>query len=353
MTAGKRTAGYLREGCAVEKKERMPELDYVRALAMLGVVAIHVTGAFVYQDSAHTLGGMNLAFFLNQIVRFAVPAFMVLSGLALGFGEVRSCGRFWKTRFVKLLPPYLVWSLLYWGFYHRFQSWEGVGGALLWGTSSAHLYFIIITLQFYLFYPLLRRLTDRWPLQTLLAAVAVSLVCQQYIFYAGTGFLPGGLPLWELLPTWVGYFVLGMALHRWNLSKLCRWCGRSLPFLAVLSALSAAVYAYESRLTGSLDSLKWQLFFYTPLIVLLCLGLGNRWKGRERLDRAVSFLAKRSQTIFFCHVLLLECLRKVGVFNGGRKAMLLTFLALLPLSILCAWAIDGLLGAGRRALKRG
>lgn len=334
----------------MDKKNRMPELDYVRVLAMIGVVVIHVTGAFVYQDSAHTLGGMNLAFLLNQVVRFAVPIFMVLSGLSLGFGEVRSCGQFWKARFIKLLPPYLVWSLLYWGFYHRFQSWEGVGSALLWGTSSAHLYFIAITLQFYLFYPLLRRLTDRWPLQTLLAAVAVSLACQQYVFYAGTGFLPGGLPLWELLPTWAAYFVLGMALHQWGLPKLCRWCGKNLPFLAVLSALSALVYAYESRLTGSLDSLKWQLFFYTPLILLLSLGLGARLKGREEVDRAVSFLAKRSQTVFFCHVLLLECLRKVSLFNGGMKAMLLTFVVLLPLSILAAWVIDGALGGVKRAL---
>ena len=92
----------------MERKNRMPELDYVRVLAMLGVVTIHVTGAFVYQDSAHTLAGMNLAFLLNQIVRFAVPMFMILSGLSLGFGERRSPGIFWKTRFFKLLPPYLV-----------------------------------------------------------------------------------------------------------------------------------------------------------------------------------------------------------------------------------------------------
>ena len=335
-------------GSAMEKKNRMPELDYVRVLAMLGVVTIHVTGAFVYQDSAHTLAGMNLAFLLNQIVRFAVPMFMVLSGASLGFGEKKSCGRFWKARFFKLLPPYLIWSLLHWGFYHRLQSWEGLGSALLWGTASAHLYFIIITLQFYLLYPVLRTLTDRWPLQTLLGTLGLSLVCQQYIFYAGTGFLPGGLPLWELLPTWVGYFVFGMVLHTWDLPRLCRWCGRSLPFLAPLTVLAAVLYAYESKLTGSLDSIKWQLFFYVPLLLLLFLGLGSRLKGREGADRAVSFLAQRSQTIFFCHVLLLECLRKLPVFNGGTRAMLLTFLVLLPASTLVAWGIDSVTAAVKK-----
>lgn len=332
----------------MERKNRMPELDYVRVLAMLGVVTIHVTGAFVYQDSAHTLAGMNLAFLLNQIVRFAVPMFMILSGLSLGFGERRSPGIFWKTRFFKLLPPYLVWSLLYWCFYHRFAHWEGVGSALLWGTAATHLYFIVITLQFYLLYPLLRSLTDRWPLQTLLGALGLSLLCQQYIFYEGTGFLPGGLPLWELLPTWVGYFVFGMALHAWDLSRLCRWCGRSLPFLIPMAALSALFYAYESRLTGSLDSIKWQLFFYVPLLLLVFLGIGARMKGNSRMDGAVAFLAGRSQSIFFCHVMLLECLRKLPVFNGGTRAMLLIFLVLLPLSILVAWGLDSVLAAMKR-----
>lgn len=339
----------------MEKKNRVPELDYVRVLAMLGVVTIHVTGAFVYQDSAHTLAGMNLAFLLNQVVRFAVPMFMVLSGLSLGFAEKKSCGQFWKARFVKILPPYLLWSLLYWFFYHRFSGWEGLGSALLWGTASAHLYFIVITLQFYLLYPALRFLTDRWPFQTLLGALAMSLFCQQYIFYAGTGFLPGGLPLWELLPTWAGYFVFGMALHDWDLPGLCRWCGRSLPFLALLSILTGLFYAYESSLTGSLDSIKWQLFFYVPLLLLTFLGLGERMKGNDRADRAVSFLARRSQTVFFCHVLLLECLRKLPIFNGGTQAMLLTFLALLPASILLAWGVDhvtGMLDPGANRKER-
>lgn len=336
----------------MEKRNRVPELDYIRVLAMLGVVTIHVTGAFVYQESTLALGGMNLAFLLNQVVRFAVPAFMVLSGLSLGFGGKKPCVAFWKSRFWKLLPPYLVWSILYWGVYHQFQSWEGIGSALLWGTASAHLYFMIITLQFYLLYPLLRRAVERWTFQSVLVALALSLICQQYIFYAGTGFLPGGLPLWELFPTWVFYFTLGMALHFVDFSGLCRWCGKNLWFLLTLTAVTALAYARESRLTGSLDSIKWQLFFYVPLVCLLALGLGARLKDHEGVDRGVAFLAKRSQTVFFCHVMILEWLRKFAAFNGGMKAMLLTFVVLLPLSVLAAWGIDSALGAVKKLIAK-
>ena len=66
------------------------------------------------------------------------------------------------------------------------------------------------------------------------------------------------------------------------------------------------------------------------------------------MDGAVAFLAGRSQSIFFCHVMLLECLRKLPVFNGGTRAMLLIFLVLLPLSILVAWGLDSVLAAVKR-----
>ncbi len=330
----------------MEKTGRQRELDWVRVIAMLGVIVIHVTGTFVYAPSGLSLAGMSPGFLLNQWVRFAVPLFMILSGMSLGLGRDRgSCWGFWRARLGKLLPPYLGWTLIYWYLSHGSFSPAGeLGKAMLWGTASAHLYFIVVVFQFYLVYPALKGWVERWPAASALGAVAVSLVFQQLVLYASEGLVGARifsiLPFWELLPTWIYYFVLGMVLQGRGLGRLCDWCGRHVWFLAPVTVAFGVWYAYVSRLTGVIDSVKLELFVYAPLMLLTGLGLGRRLGRRERLDRAVAFLARRSQSVFFCHILILELLRRVPLLTNGTRGMLLMLLAEVPLSVALAWGMD-------------
>ena len=78
--------------------QRLLPLDFLRVLACLAVMVIHVTSAFIYNDSGVTLWGMNPAFMLNQAARFSVPLFLLLSGFSLGMGRSQSYGTFLKTR---------------------------------------------------------------------------------------------------------------------------------------------------------------------------------------------------------------------------------------------------------------
>ena len=45
---------------------RRPALDFLRDLAMLAVMLIHVTSTYIAAESHVTFLGMNLALFLNQ-----------------------------------------------------------------------------------------------------------------------------------------------------------------------------------------------------------------------------------------------------------------------------------------------
>ena len=83
--------------------ERKPELDLGRVLAMLAVVAIHVSSGYIYAESAFSPGGMNPAFVLNQAGRFCVPLFILLSGASLGLRSGKEAPlRFWLSRLKKL-----------------------------------------------------------------------------------------------------------------------------------------------------------------------------------------------------------------------------------------------------------
>lgn len=88
------------------------EMDILRGLAILSVVIIHISAQPI---NAGVTGPMEVFYvILNQVTRFAVPAFLLLSGMGLtisGSGE-DSYFRFLKKRLSKILPLYLfLWHL--------------------------------------------------------------------------------------------------------------------------------------------------------------------------------------------------------------------------------------------------
>lgn len=328
----------------MSQKHRLIEPDYVRAISMLGVIAIHVSSTFVYAQSNLMIAGMNPAFILNQVVRFAVPLFILLSGLSLGFQRSDlSYPAFLKGRCLKILIPYLIWSCLYWLAYHRGQGGAAFAKALLHGGACSHLYFIIIMLQLYLLYPLLKKAVSRFPLPSFLVSLAVSFIAHQAISLSGSGLFVRGPVLqrmWFLFPTWLVYFVAGMLLHQIDFDRICTWCGKHLWFLLVFAVICAGFYARESRLTGNLDSIKFSLFLYTPVILLALLAIGNRLRNHIYLNKVIPFMARHSQTVFFSHIFILIYLRRFPVLVTGMRGMILLFLAETILSLFAAWLID-------------
>lgn len=63
--------------------KRIEELDFARVIAMTAVITIHVTSTYIGYRSNILVMGMNLAFILNQLARFSVPLFILLSGISL------------------------------------------------------------------------------------------------------------------------------------------------------------------------------------------------------------------------------------------------------------------------------
>lgn len=93
---------------------RLDTVDAFRLLAILGVVVIHTTPFVDYAAKAQ--GRFNfLGVFVNQLVRYAIPFFFVVSGYFWGTRvrlEATPWNVSWKT-VKRLLLLFLVWSLVY------------------------------------------------------------------------------------------------------------------------------------------------------------------------------------------------------------------------------------------------
>jgi fucose 4-O-acetylase-like acetyltransferase len=263
---------------------------------------------------------------VTLLARFAVPAFVVLTGLVLGFryGEQRLGGAFLLRRARRSVVPWLIWAPvfcladLFWSG-DLSLSWPAVRD--WWSGGAGHLYFLILVPQLYLL--LLAWPTRRRPLALVTAGavalqVALSLVRLEVPLGSG---LAGGLMLghgFELFPFWIGYFALGVLAGRWLRPQR----GRGLPAwpfvvaVPITAALllwvdvSGATNAAYAQGTGA---------FLRPLLLPFALavcgavlfGAPRLLRRTPRLHAATTTLGRHSLGVYIVHPLLLTVLGRL------------------------------------------
>ena len=141
------------------KKPRLPAIEYIRGISMLGVIGIHVGSQYLSNTSAN----MHLIALFEIASRFSVPIFFFISAFGLFYNldlkERFDYKNFMKRRFRTVLIPYLVWSVFYLLhdglLYHTgFPSLLSLASLLFFGNAKYQLYFLVILIWFYLLMPL-------------------------------------------------------------------------------------------------------------------------------------------------------------------------------------------------------
>lgn len=95
-----------------ENENRIFYLDQLRALAIIGVIGIHVSPYFL-----ETLIGTSFLF----ISEFAIPIFLMISGILL-LNKNYSISEFLKKRYPRIIIPFLFWGAVYIIFAILFQN---------------------------------------------------------------------------------------------------------------------------------------------------------------------------------------------------------------------------------------
>ena len=136
------------------------EIDYLRGFAILAVIMIHTSAAFVAVGKLNSLVIANVC--IDVFSQFAVPLFVLTSGvvLSLRYGIVDSLWAFYGRRAKSIVPQYLIFSFGY----VLFSAIRGASltlGKVIFGLLTAsshyHLWFFAIIIQFYILYPAIIR----------------------------------------------------------------------------------------------------------------------------------------------------------------------------------------------------
>ncbi len=288
-------------------KERIKSIDSLRGLSILAVILIHTTTRTL-ETSNFDLVGFSWTLFLNQIMRFAVPLFMIISGFVLErSNKVENYWSFIKRRFTKIFIPYIVWSLFYYFVVYN-NNHDNLTKVFLTGNASYQLYFIPALLIFYLTFPLLHKLVYKVPNKIIfIIASIVGLIFLYKNYYIKAFDL--GDEINAMILSFV-YFVIGVISGK-NKEYIDIITNKFKLFLSIPTAFLGILIFIEGKVryfsTGNYLSYysQWRpsVFFYSLMVALTFYYIFEHTKFK---DSFVSRFSRHSFFAFFVHVGVLE-----------------------------------------------
>jgi peptidoglycan/LPS O-acetylase OafA/YrhL len=143
---------------APPRRQHIVAFDLIRLLIIGLVVGVHTlsNGGGVING---LLGGFITVFHTSR------ELFFLLTGLVLtynyGLRPRILLPSFWWRRYKLVVPAYLAWTVIYFLADPGRLSATGLWHDLLTGNARYHMYFLLVTMQVYLLFPLVRWLLRR------------------------------------------------------------------------------------------------------------------------------------------------------------------------------------------------
>lgn len=333
--------------------KRDSTIDFMREMAMLSVIMIHVTSVYIKLPSSKTILDMNLAFILNQVSRYSVPLFLLLSGYSLNLNNksdiisIKQCCSFYLARFKKLLPTYVFWSAVYFLFGNGWVIFSLFSPLffrfLMLGQAGPHLYFITILVQCYLLYPCIIFFKKKNVSVLLLSSFLSMYFVTQMIWFRKMGLNIIPLKCWPYIGIsmllWSFNFVFGSVLSSLKLNHAEHFSPPMRLTLIVLSIVLCSLCVLEARSTGFYDSDRLSIFLFSCSAYF---SLSIIWQYIKKIRfvlLAVNLLSRHTTTVFYSHVLILTVLRRNISFVGTRGFLMLYMLVVI-LSIFFSFLFD-------------
>ncbi|ATL65684.1 acyltransferase [Nocardia terpenica] len=334
------------------------QIDLFRILTFACVIAVHVIGGSTDPGSVSGNGVLVLLHFTRE-------AFFALTGFVLVYQYADrpvTALHFWRKRFALVGIPYVAWSLIYWGYSvgaglqreTAAESLRRLGFELVTGGAWYHLYFLLVTMQAYVLFPLLLRVLratagrHRW---LLAASAALQLGCLWWLVHPPTltGVAAG---IWDHLSVTIlpyQFYVLLGAVAACHIDAVNRTVRRFGPLFVAGAVVAVALSEWDYLRSTRLGMPPWQasdVFLpHLPVcfvgIIALLYTVSSWWAARREghrwLARAVRYGSDRSFGVFLIHPLMLQLLAPVipwlhRVFGVGWGTVLL-YLCVLALAV--------------------
>ncbi len=351
----------------MEKKERIVFLDYLRMVAPLMVMLVHASENFYGADSSGLAGSVSMlaneqnrfwvSFYDGTVARTCVPLFMMMSAyLLVPMKQGLSMGDFYKRRFMRILPPMIVFMLLYsflpqlWGAMTMEQSLADLKLIPFnFPSMAGHLWFMYPLISLYLIIPVVSPWLEKASAKDekiFLGFFVLSTFMpwlHRYVFAEvwGECFWNGFHALWYC-SGYIGYLVLAHYIRfhlKWDRAKRLRL--GSLYFI-IGAAFTGWSFWFKGEPGVVIETpmLEWAWEFCTPNVLLATFGLFLLFTciEKKQAPKFVTELSRLSFGMYLMHMFFLSVIAQWFV-NGNsadpRLPIWLTIPCITVLSYIC------------------
>ncbi len=320
---------------AMKSKRTILEIELLRGFAIIGVIILH-TCKFLFEIRSTNLLKITITTTLI-FSNFAVPLFLFISGFVLcqKYYNNYSIKEFYQKRTRVILPPYLIFSILYIIFYFYFfgepLTIKDGTFKIISSSSALQMWFFILILQLYLLYPLIiyaykylekRHFTTQFILLILVIQLIYNIVV--YLFQTNlTSFLNTiginsfiidivsiYLPL-RVFVSHIFYFILGIYVYR-NYNSIINKLFKLKKTLLICIIIELCICILFFWIINNLST-----FYYTmpiilkPIICVMTFGLLLKLskeviQSKNLINKIIQNIGKYSYGIFLIHVFFLE-----------------------------------------------
>ena len=295
--------------------------QFARGIAILAVIFIHCPNGIGYE-----LGSFNFNSWMvtRQCLNFPVALFIFMAGYFVNLKKIRDYKKFLFERGgVKILLPYLIWTLIYFllnavRMYIKGNSLSltDVLKDILFGGCAPQLYYCVVLLQLTILTPLLIRwLRNRKVRVALYACTPLWL-----IFVYGHNFILGTEPkLYNVcFLAWIGFYIWGILMRQYDdnneKGNKSYWRYLLLPAVAVEIAESFTLLKLGCSPGFACSQIRFTPFLMTVILTVLFL---KKSKNDVRvmecpfLIQGVIYIGNRSYGIFYVHYIFIMLIRPI------------------------------------------
>lgn len=338
---------------------RVSYLDYLRVIAAISVVVLHISARVVSSNSDFTTYYWWTGNIVDSAVRWSLPIFVMISGfLLLQPQRQYTIESFYKTRISKLLIPLVFWTLFYLilvviqgHIENQPISTVQLIKRVLAGSPYFHMWYLYMLLSLIIFTPFIRKLVEALtPRQTTLLCTLVfvyaiiSILVDQFYYGSFSAFSLGNSLFINWFLLYLGYYLVGYLLgsSHIRISPYVLWG------VFILTVLGTAIGCYLLSLKSGIDT---GLYFYnylSPLVILMSLSIFFIFKEHESIlakNRFIEWLSSCTLGIYLIHPFVIWVLKMIGLevvnFNPILGIPIMGFLVLI-ISIGCIAVISNI-----------
>jgi len=283
-------------------------IDVLRIVSILAVILIHTTTRTL-EITHSNLIETQFTFFLNQISRFAVPLFFMISGfvLELNYPFHSNPIVYLRRRITRIFIPYLFWSAFYIIFIYP-QPLTNYFSVLPDGSASYQLYFLPTLMVFYLLFPIINHFYYLWSNKFIILILGIIQICflsADYYFHSIHIFYPLAIALFNFFP-----FLLGMVASHHQQSLYTFFNRHKYHFVIVTFILGIFVfweggsrYLQTNNYLSFYSQWRPSILIFTICLASLLYYLFNRATIPEE---PIKLLSRLSFFVFFIHIAILE-----------------------------------------------